>query len=661
MADVVRCLAALLFVLAARWADGDRARAQAIGSDRHQGSPALLEAMRNAELRRALADEAKAQPSSPEFPDMATTFPLPSCLFPRGLCGAINRDGSVAVAPQYDWVDKFYQGRALVRSNGLYGYIDTAGKVIAEAQYEIAATYSGGLAEVSVGGKSGLIDLEGRTVLEPRFARAHPYTADVFWVNDGRRSYQGKPGEAELVGREVFTVTNDIDADGKWGLITRAGEWVRKPEFPGIHIFDRDDRSLVRVKAEAGWGVIKPDGSWLIEPKFESLGQLYNGLAPARVGGQSGFIDRTGAFVIPAKFDSVGYFEDDGLSLAGADKKWGLIDRSGAWVIEPKYDTISRPRGQAVFWVRIGEKFGAIDRSGKLVVEPRFSQLGGLCDDGWAIGFDNGKQRAVPSTGMQLVLPDGELFGSNCKEPFQLELNGKFGLVDRTLKPLTEVRFDRIEGFWNGAAIAKIGGKFGYLNPDGSWLIEPRFDDAGNFVGDYAIAGLGGRYGCIKRNGAWTIEPQLEDKGFSCEFVLRKAKSDQLDPGGKLAIDPRIQKIGFLTNDFYAVKVDGKFGIVNDTWNWLIEPRWRSYGRFVNEGLRAAKFDEKWGFIDASGALIIEDTYDAFSFFSRGIAWVQSGGSWCAINKLGQRVPSLPCQDVTPNPQPGTATFRMRG
>jgi hypothetical protein len=116
MADVLRCLASLLFISFVILADGDQAPAQTIGSDRHQGSPALLEALRNAELRSALANEEKSKTyQSPEFPNMAVTFPLPSCLFPGGLCGALNRDGSIAVVPQYDWVDKFYEGRALVR------------------------------------------------------------------------------------------------------------------------------------------------------------------------------------------------------------------------------------------------------------------------------------------------------------------------------------------------------------------------------------------------------------------------------------------------------------------------------------------------------------------------------------------------------------------
>jgi hypothetical protein len=486
-------------------------------------------------------------------------------------------------------------------------------------------------------------------VFEPQFARAHSYTADVFWVNDGRRRYQGRPGLAELIGL------------GKWGLIARTGEWIRKPEFAAIRIFDRDDHSLMLVKAEAGWGVIKPDGTWSIEPKFEALGALYNGLAPAQIGGQSGFVDRTGAFVIPPKFDQTGYFQRDGLSTARIGKMQGLIDRSGAWVVEPQYDLILHS-GDEPIWVRSGEKFGAIDRSGKLIVSPRFSQRGRICADGWVIGFDNRKQRAVPREGMQSVLPDGDLFGSNCEDPLQLEVNGRFGLVDRALKPLTEVKFDSIGGFFNGAAVAKVDGKLGYLNPDGSWLIEPRFDDAANFVGEYAVAGFNGKFGCIRRSGTWAIEPQFQDRFVNCELAIRlgNAKFGPVQAGEKLPIDPRIQKIGVLAPGFYTVKIEGKFGVVNDTWEWVIEPRWQSYGMFLSSGLVAAKFEDKWGFIDATGAMIIDDKYDGFSAFQRGVAWVQAGGPWCAIDRRGQRVPSLQCLDANPNPQPGTVSSRLR-
>ena len=58
------------------------------------------------------------------------------------------------MAPEFDWVDTFHEGRALVRLGGLYGYVDTEGRRIVEPQYEIAGVYRGGLAEVSISDKT---------------------------------------------------------------------------------------------------------------------------------------------------------------------------------------------------------------------------------------------------------------------------------------------------------------------------------------------------------------------------------------------------------------------------------------------------------------------------------------------------------------------------
>jgi hypothetical protein len=69
------------------------------------------------------------------------TFPLPICAFPGGLCGAVNRDGSVAVLPRYDWVGTFSDNRAAVRLSGLYGFVDEDGREIVKPQYRIVGDY----------------------------------------------------------------------------------------------------------------------------------------------------------------------------------------------------------------------------------------------------------------------------------------------------------------------------------------------------------------------------------------------------------------------------------------------------------------------------------------------------------------------------------------
>jgi hypothetical protein len=619
-----------------------------------QGSAAILAAVRAGVLTAAINEESRSRQTGT---GASTVFPVPTCVFEGGLCGALNRDGSIAVAPQFDWVDKFYEGRARVRSGGRYGYVDTVGRVVVQPQYETAGAYWRGYAEVSIDGKSALIDPEGRQVLEPRFARAHPFTADVFWVLEGTRPYRGEPGLADLIDYEAFSVINDVGAQGKWGLVDRTGAWIRPPEFTQIRMFDRNDPNLVRVKAETGRGVIRPDGTWFLEPTFEALEQLSNGLAPARIGGQSGQIDRTGTFVIPPKFDYLSYFENDGLARAKVGELWGLIDRSGAWVIQPKYELILNglATDRGAIWVKVGGKWGAIDRSGQVIVTPQFSQGGAdICEDGWIIGYTDKKRRAVRRDDSPRVVPPGELLGTDCVQPFQVQVGDKFGLVSRDLGPMTEVKFESVSRFWQDVATVKLDGKFGYIRRDGTWLIEPRFEEAHLFSGDTGFVKLGGKFGCIKRDGAWLIEPQFEDMTYSgCGDIIAKIgpKFSHAKPDGSWSIDPRLEKIVPLAGRFVALKINGKFGVVDEAGAWVLEPRWRSFGVRLDNGLVAAKLDDKWGFIDASGALVIDAKYDEPSNFQRGISWVKAGSTWCAIDRRGQNVSVLPCQASDPQPK----------
>jgi hypothetical protein len=44
-------------------------------------------------------------------------------------------------------------------------------------------------------------------------------------------------------------------------------------------------------------------GAFVIEPRFEWVSSFKDGLAAAREGGKSGYIDRVGTFVVPPTFD----------------------------------------------------------------------------------------------------------------------------------------------------------------------------------------------------------------------------------------------------------------------------------------------------------------------------------------------------------------------
>jgi hypothetical protein len=227
------------------------------------------------------------------------------------------------------------------------------------------------------------------------------------------------------------------------------------------------------------------------------------------------------------------------------------------------------------------------------------------------------------------MTPEGELSGAYCQDTFQVQVGDRFGYVDRRLQPITDRTFEAAFAFSEGAATVKLDGLFGYIKPDGTWLIEPRYEGAGPFVRGLAIVKSGGKFGYLKPDGTWQIEPRFEvARGFSRGFAI--------------------------------VRIDGRNGMIDESGAWLVEPRWLQLGIALDFGLVAARTDEKWGFIDAGGTQVIGEQYDEFTHFRRGIAWVKSGSTWCAIDRRGRSVPTLECQATDPNPKPGTATMRTR-
>ena len=111
----------LIIAIFAILAFGPRAQAE--------DHPVELTAAGKAILETKLASDGRPLHDRPG-PDKPLTFPLATCAFPGGLCGAVRRDGSVAVPPRYDLVGTFSDGGSVIRTNGLYGFVDERGNEI---------------------------------------------------------------------------------------------------------------------------------------------------------------------------------------------------------------------------------------------------------------------------------------------------------------------------------------------------------------------------------------------------------------------------------------------------------------------------------------------------------------------------------------------------
>lgn len=218
-------------------------------------------------------------PGTAEDPRNEDKAGLGDKLYPvleEGLWGYMNRDGHLAVAPQFDAAWPFSEGRALVQLDGRFGYLDRNGDVVVPLQYHDAWYFSNGLAPVLIDSAWSFIDYDGAVVVNSTFGIGAPATP-----------------------------------------------------APAVESVELD-----RVRVGDHYGFRNADGRIVIDPLFDQAWHFVDGLARVQVDGKWGFIGRTGEMVVDPLFDVAWDFED-GLARVKVDDRFGYINTRGDYIWAP--------------------------------------------------------------------------------------------------------------------------------------------------------------------------------------------------------------------------------------------------------------------------------------------------------------------------------------
>jgi hypothetical protein len=149
---------------------------------------------------------------------------------------------------------------------------------------------------------------------------------------------------------EVFSEDLEpVTKDGKWGYIDRLGT-VRVPfEFTRAQPFS-EGLAVVRVETVTAalhydkYGYIDRSGTLKIPAIFDEAGAFSEGLAWIVRNHKTGYIDKSGSFVVEPRFDVVHpEWSTFAEGRAGAYRGglWGYIDKTGGWALTPRYTGIS--------------------------------------------------------------------------------------------------------------------------------------------------------------------------------------------------------------------------------------------------------------------------------------------------------------------------------
>lgn len=297
---------------------------------------------------------------------------------------------------------------------------------------------------------------------------------------------------------------------------------------------------------------------------------------------------------------------------------WGFINEKGVEVIPATYDEVLEFSDDGVTLVRKGKTWSVINKSNEeVVVEAKgFSPMS-------IFGF--GKRGY--SSGL-LVIGQGKLLGV-------IDVNGKI---------VHEFKYTTISDFENGVATAKIGKEFFILKNDGSSMSVPNVIDLDYYKNGFIpFQSKEKLFGYMNVYGKEIIAPIYKSVGYFSNGLAWVKNTDgtvgYIDNTGKIAIEAKLlaAKEFDKTVGVARVKLGEEWMYIRKNGDTFKVNGATGFGDF-SDGLAYAKMGEKVGFVNDKGDWAIEAKFDKVRDFQGGYAAVRVGEKWGVINKKGEFV-----------------------
>ena len=247
--------------------------------------------------------------------------------------------------------------------------------------------------------------------------------------------------------------------------------------------------------------------------------------------------------------------------------------------------------------------------------------------------------------------------------------------------------YDDVTEIYNNTAVVEKENKWGLVTTSGAGVLPCSYEKMSNYSNSRVIIQDGDDITAIDTNGnrIALLHEEAEDFGAFGDSVIMLKLTDGWHMAGSsfITILPTAyEEIGMLSNGAAAAKLDGKWGLVNTSEQWVLQPEYddvvcdslgRSYAQscvFVRDGdlvkllvnledgfaqagdpfedakpfldlYAAVKQNGKWGFADTDGTIVIDCQFEDAKSFGQHLAAVKQDGKWGYIDRTGNVV--IPC------------------
>ena len=276
-------------------------------------------------------------------------------------------------------------------------------------------------------------------------------------------------------------------------------------------------------------------------------------------------------------------------------------------------------------------KFGYVDRKGNVVIEPQFDNAKSF-SEGLAWAEKDGRTGYIDHTGVfviELDAKDGSPFSDGCAK---IWTGG--GYPDSYINKQGEViidgkLFDYVHEMSEGMVVVNKDGKYGVLDKNGNQIVAPKFKECQDFSDGLAWIKMSRKWGCVDKKGNMVIDTNyISINNFHEGLAFVWIDNDRpvcIDKKGNVVIKelPKgLHRSDYLifSEGLACIKVDGKYGYIDKTGEFAIEPQFYSASNFSCGLALIMTENAMHGYIDKTGRIVIEPKYEMAGNFSEGLA-----------------------------------------
>ncbi|MCL2342174.1 MAG: WG repeat-containing protein [Firmicutes bacterium] len=406
------------------------------------------------------------------------------------------------------------------------------------------------------------------------------------------------------------------------------------------------------------WGVIDNNGNTVIEPKYDEMIVVPNKNVPVFICAYS-VDDASGTYKAKAvneqnneiltgydtiqaldNYDSKQniWYEDNVLKVSKAGK-YGLIDFSGKEILPCEYDDITTLKGaKSNILVTKAGSVGLVKGNGQTIIPSSYKDIK-ILKDGYTNSYiiidANNKYGIISTSGKVAISPKYDSIKYiNSGNYYATVENGVLELVNTDGGVFLSGKYDDITNMNNDNAVVVKGGKYGIANKDGTEKVAPSYDSLTYAFGDFYIAKKGDKFGAIDSTNKTVLDftyisIMYTETGNFIEADVSDTATDIFDSSFNKKLTGIVSELN-TDSGYIQMRIDDNYKY----YNFKFEEE-KSSDALKANNLFLSKKDNKYGYVDVNGNVVIDYTYDdAKEQNAYGYAAVKLGGLWGAIDKV---------------------------